>query len=534
MIPAVAVILSWPVIAVLLSRGRTVEVTLIITILGGYLFLPTGRAVDLPLFYELNKYTISAYTALLLCLVAVSRNQNQMLRGQKQPTTWLPGWLPGNAVPRMLVALLILGVVMTILTNRDPIIETNVFNWRRQIFGGTIVISGVPLTDIAAQSLQALVLIIPLLLGRKFLGHPDAQRLLLLCFCVGALAYVPLVLFEARMSPQINRTLYGYFQHSWIQHVRGGGYRPIVFLAHGLQLSIFLSAALLMTLGLARINSGKSRVRFLLAGAAILIALVASKSLGAQMIALFFSPLILFAPRRVLVYVSALLATVVTIYPVLRGLELVPLEDVLAFVNNISSQRAASLEFRLNTEELLLARAQERPLFGWGTWGRNLYIGGGNYAVVDGHWVIALSVYGWAGFLARFGLLVFPVILLLWHWRRDEIGMESIVIGCVLTASVIDLIPNSGMTPDKLLMAGALWGRLEYGRVTEANEKFAIDPPPVRLSYQRQRPGAGASTAPLHNSVSSSVTEEPVNKYTRQTRRTNRRKSSQHARRMKG
>ncbi|KIC41605.1 hypothetical protein RA27_10250 [Ruegeria sp. ANG-R] len=515
-------------IAFFLCRGRTVEITLIVTVLGGYLFLPTGRAVDLPLFYELNKHTVAAYMALLLCCLAVLRNQNQRGRGQQQVTTWLPGWLPVAAVPRILVTLLLFGVVMTVLTNRDPIVETDVYNWRRQLFGGTVVIPGVPITDIAAQTLQALVLIIPLILGRKFLAHPDAQRLLLLCFCIGALLYVPLVLFEVRMSPQINRSLYGYFPHSWVQHVRSSGFRPIVFLGHGLQVSIFLSAALLLTLGLARINTGKIRVRFLMAGAAIFIALVASKSLGALMIALFFFPIILFAPRRILIYAAAGLAIVVTIYPLLRGLGLVPLDEILTLVEKISAQRAASLEFRLNTEELLLARAEERPFFGWGTWGRNLYIGGGNYAVVDGQWVIALSVYGWAGFLARFGLLIFPVILLLWRWRRDEIGMESIVIGCVLTASVIDLIPNSGLTPDKLLMAGALWGRLELGRITETDEKFAVDPAPVRLGYRRSGPMTAASGASMPEAASTTKVAEPLSKYTRQTRRMERRSASRH------
>ena len=52
-----------------------------------------------------------------------------------------------------------------------------------------------------------------------------------------------LVIWEARMSPQINQQLYGFFAHDWLQHIRNG-FRPIIFLAHGLRVGIFLAMAM--------------------------------------------------------------------------------------------------------------------------------------------------------------------------------------------------------------------------------------------------------------------------------------------------
>ncbi|MEE4187000.1 MAG: O-antigen ligase family protein [Roseobacter sp.] len=483
MIPPIAVILSWPVIVYLFCRGRGPQITLIVAVLGGYLFLPERININLPGLYELNKTSIPAYAALIACFVAVSqaKTRKTLQTAGLNSAQWLAGWLPRERIPRVLIAMMVLGVLMTILTNRDPVVGPGVF------------LPGQRLYDAGASILFLMITITPLLLARKFLAYPEGQRLLLTGFCLAGMAYAPLVLFEVRMSPQLNQWLYGFFAHSWIQHVRpGGGFRPIVFLQHGLRVSIFLTAAVLVTVGLARVSEGKARVGFLAAALVLLVSLVLSKSLGALMIALIFAPIMLFAPRRMLILAAACTATLVLLYPILRGTSLVPLDSIQNFASGINEKRGQSFGTRLYFEEVLLARAQERPFFGWGGWGRNLYIGE-ERAIPDGQWIIILGRYGWVGFLAIFGLLVLPAILLFKRWKKDGIGMETAVIAAALAASVIDLIPNSGLTPDKWLLAGALWGRLELGRISE---QAPADPPPVRLGYKRARQSRSKATQP--------------------------------------
>jgi hypothetical protein len=59
---------------------------------------------------------------------------------------------------------------------------------------------------------------------------------------------------------------------------------------------------------------------------------------------------------------------------------------------NVSERRAESFEFRLVNEDLLLEKALERPMLGWGGWGRNRVFNelGKDLTVPDGHWIIAL------------------------------------------------------------------------------------------------------------------------------------------------
>lgn len=511
MIPPVAMLLAWPVIVSVLSRHRGPGIALIIAILGGYLFLPGQGGIDLPGLYKLNKRSIPAYTALVLCMIAVSRAKTATNRSlpNATPGTWLDGWLPKSALLRLLIATAMAGTVMTAVTNDDPIIGDGVF------------LPGLRLYDSASLILILFITLVPLLLGRKFLAHPNGQKLLLIGFCIAGLLYVPLVFIEVRMSPQLTNWIYGFAPRLWLQHIRGDGFRPIVFLSHGLRVSIFLSAALVITTGLARIYCGKLRAGFLAAASLLFVALVLSKSLGALLIAIVICPLVLFAPRRFLILSAAGMAVLIFAYPALRSAGMIPVEDLDRMAASISEDRAQSLSYRFHYEERLLDRANERPFFGWGTWGRNLYLGG-EVGVPDGEWVLVMGRDGWVGFICRFGLMFFPVLLIFWRWRRDAIGMESAVIAAALGVAAIDLIPNSGMTPDKWLLAGALWGRLELGRVTETADEEVPDPPALRLlpQYNRSRPlGANKAAAPL-------------NRYTRQTQPVERPKSAQRPKRL--
>ncbi|MEM1159316.1 MAG: hypothetical protein AAGJ28_00135 [Pseudomonadota bacterium] len=512
MIPPILALFSWPFLVYLFCRNRAPAIALLVAVLGGYLLLPERAAIDLPALYELNKVSIPAYTALILCMIMVSQAQST---GTTADQNWLPGWIPRAPLTLFLVVITIIGAIMTVVTNPDPIIEHGVTNHRRGIINDTVAIPGLKLRDAGATTLIVLVSIIPFCLARKFFAHPDGQRLLLLAFCVAGLIYTPLVLFEARMSPQLHNWTYGYHAHLFSQHVRADGFRPMIFLSHGLRVSIFLTATVIITIGLARLHSGSARMKFLALAGILLAALIISKSLGALMIAMVLIPLLLFAPRSLLMLAAAGIVGCMLIYPVLRGAGLVPVDAVLAFAEGISAERAQSFAYRLNFEDGLLAHTNERPLFGWGSWGRNLYLGDGVYAVPDGQWTLVLSQYGWVGFIGRFGLMFLPVVLILLNARRYKIGMESAVIAAALAVAAVDLIPNSGMTPDKWLLAGALWGRLELGRISD---KAIEDPPALRLPGLRNR-----TTRPALAAQTPAAAEGPqTSRYTRQNRRIDR------------
>ena len=195
--------------------------------------------------------------------------------------------------------------------------------------------------------------------------------------------------------------------------------------------------------------------------------LVLCRSAGPLVYALGMVPLILLVPVRMQLVIAAGLAVLVVTYPVLRGAHLVPIDQILAFADTLSPERAYSLRFRIENEEILLARAQEQPWFGWGGYGRAFThdpITGRQLNIADGAWVILMGTYGWVGYVAEFGLFALPLVLLGREALRQPKAALSPWVGAValiLGANMIDLLPNATQIPFTWLMAGALLGEAE-------------------------------------------------------------------------
>jgi hypothetical protein len=276
---------------------------------------------------------------------------------------------------------------------------------------------------------QQFMLIAPFLMARNFLRSPDDHRDILKALFIGGLVYSVLMLVEVRLSPQLNIWVYGYFQHNFDQMIRFGGFRPIVFLYHGLWVSFFAMTAAVSAVALARGSVTRIAIGFWLAAAYLLLVLVLSKSLGAIIYGVALIPLVAVLSSRMQLRVAALLAFVALAYPVMKGADLVPQEAMLQQAAKVDDDRANSLRFRFQQETILLQRAQEKPLFGWGLWGRNHIWDGATRSILtvtDGRWIIIIGVLGWVGFLAEFGLLAWPILLI---WRKSGQGALSPWVG---------------------------------------------------------------------------------------------------------
>jgi hypothetical protein len=320
------------------------------------------------------------------------------------------------------------------------------------------------LREALSMMIQQFMLVAPLLMARNFLLNPDDHRSILKGLFLGGMAYSVLMLIEVRLSPQLNIWVYGYFQHNFDQMIRFGGFRPIVFLYHGLWVSFFTMTALVSAVALARGSVTRVAVGFWVAAGYLLVVLVLSKSVGAILYGVVLVPMVAILSSRMQLRVAALLAFVALAYPVMKGADLVPQEAMLQQAERVQADRANSLRFRFQQETILLHRAEEKPLFGWGLWGRNHIWDGATrtiLTVTDGRWIIAIGILGWVGFLAEFGLLAWPIILM---WRKAGQGQLSPWIGpmaLMLGINLIDLIPNATITPITLLMAGAILGYAE-------------------------------------------------------------------------
>jgi hypothetical protein len=147
----------------------------------------------------------------------------------------------------------------------------------------------------------------------------------------------------------------------------------------------------------------------------------------------------------------------------LRASGLFPTGALVAQVAGLNEARADSLAFRFENEDALLERAEQRPLFGWGLYGRpRIYDEEGrSQTVTDGWWIIQYGTNGTVGFLFAFGLLLYPVLNVLLRWKRFGGRGDQIVVGTmslIVAVRVVELLPNGLFSFLPFFFSGALAG----------------------------------------------------------------------------
>ena len=126
----------------------------------------------------------------------------------------------------------------------------------------------------------------------------------------------------------------------------------------------------------------------------------------------------------------------------------------------------------------LLAKANQKPFFGWGTWGRNRVYdqeSGTDVSITDGAWILRFGMFGWLGYLSLFGLFATAV------WKalsdvRGPVTSSTIILGgltLILAVNLTDLIPNANLFPLTFLMAGSIAGRARVRAKTEIRSRRA-------------------------------------------------------------
>ena len=470
MIPPLLALFSWPVVTWVLFKKYRAPIAMLAALIGGYLLLPTSVSFDLPLLPALAKSTIPVLS--VLAVVALLKIAPEPSIGGRKFTTH-------SNLANGLLLLMLIGPFFTVMTNLDALRY------------GPTVIQPLRMYDAFSNTLTAIMTLLPFLVGYRFLGSPQENRSILYVLMVAALCYSVLALYEIRMSPQLNRIFYGFFPHDWQQHMRNGGFRPLVFLKHGLRLALFLAIAVLATLALMRASEGKQRNKLLWMAVYLMVVLVLSKSLGALITAVVLGTAILFCNIRMQLIVAAVVAGIVMTYPILRGAGLVPTQAILAQFENINPERAQSLGVRFKHEDALLTKAQERPLFGWSAaYKRNRVFNdrGKDVSITDGYWVIIIGSGGWLRYVATFGLLGLPIIFMALRSRKLQVGQETAGLCMVMAANLFDLLPNSGMTPITWLLCGSLWARLVYVNVPSDDRAEAAEPENANaIRYARPR-----------------------------------------------
>lgn len=437
---AYAALFSWPLVALWFYSRFPVGRATIWTILGGFLLLPVALEVKIPMIPAFEKSTIPNIAAAVGCLFFARRKLKIFY---------------GFGITEILLLGLVIGPFVTSVLNTEPVIAAG------------RILPGVGVYDAGSAVIYQVLYIIPFFLGRQFLRRPEDNLELLRVLVIAGLIYSIPMLFEVRMSPQLHTWVYGYFPTSFLEQFRQGGFRPIVFLGHGLVAAFFAMTTAVAAAALWRLGSRIRRFHPGAVTAYLSVVVVLCKTFSSFVYGGILVPLVRWAKPRTQLRVAVIFAAIAVSYPMLRTLDLIPTTQILSISKSIDSQRAGSLETRFDNEYKLLNKAWRRIWFGWGRYGRNRVFDeetGADESITDGAWIIALGQFGLFGFFSMFGLLAMSVVRAAAAFKyasTQEEGITLAALALIVAINIIDLLPNSTISPWTWLLVGALTGRAE-------------------------------------------------------------------------
>lgn len=354
----------------------------------------------------------------------------------------------------------------------------------------TSVLNGLGAYDGLSESLKlTLDWGVPVFIGRLYLTSPAAFRDLAIGLVIGGLAYVPLCLWEVRMSPNLHRYLYGFFQHRFDQAMRYGGYRPFVFMQHGLAVALYMGSCAFVAYWMFRLRSPKRVLRLSIGTVAAVTALTTvlcktGNGLGVMLLGIVSFHLGAVMPKQLLL---AILVATPPAYMAVSTAGLMPEKLLLGITSSVDAERARSLGERLGQERTFGAHAAKKPWFGWGGWTRNFpRAANGRIAkAIDSRWMLILSKHGRFGLLAWTAMMITgPIVFLMTIperlWLRGDIAMVT-ALAFLVALYTIDSLLNDFGKPMFVLAIGGLSG------LAVSREAFlAASPAGARMATRRQ------------------------------------------------
>lgn len=322
---------------------------------------------------------------------------------------------------------------------------------------------------------QSITWWVPYYIGRVWFSDTRGLKLLAIAIFIGAIVYIPFCWFELIMSPQLHRLTYGFHQHDFLQTLRdGGGFRPMVYMDHGLMTSTWMGLALFLGSWLFHTGDLPDRIvtvpsSYLLMGLAATFLMM--KSYGAIFLVFLGLLFIFFSNRMKNVLLVLILMLAPLLYAYTRTTSIWDGTNLSTWVaEKLSPVRAQSLQFRFDNEAILIRKALDGTLFGWGGYGRSRVFDktGKDLSVTDGLWIITLGQNGIFGLTTLLLAIQTPVFFFLSRispeqWNKKNWGAPT-VMAVFLALYMIDSLLNAMINPVYMLFAGGLAGMLLKGQ----------------------------------------------------------------------
>lgn len=436
---AILVMLLWPGVVFFLFNRFPSQKAVIISFVVAWLFLPQKTGFNLPGLPDYTRISATCYSILVATLIF------DFQRFTKYKFSWLD--LP--------IIILCVSPFMASISNNLGVYD-----------------------GLSSALTQTVRYGFPYLLGRLYLGDFLGMKRLAMAIFVSGLIYMPLCLYEIRMSPQLHRMVYGFSgQRQFSQSIRLGGFRPTVFLFHGLSVGMWMMAVTLIGWWLWQSGTLKKlwNIPMTFLVAALTITFILLKSTGAY-IYLAYGILVLFSAKWLKTNIPLLILIIsISIYLFLgatgqfSGKNADQVLDLLSSV--VPESRLQSLDYRLSNEEILVEKALERPIFGWGGWGRNRvydYNWEGvlvDVSTTDSLWIIQYGINGAVGLVSIFATSLLPSLMFILSksqyparfWFHPKIAPVA-VLAVILPLYMLDCTLNNQYNPVFMLLSGGLAG----------------------------------------------------------------------------
>ena len=447
------VLYAWIPVVLFLFAALQPRHAVITAYIAGWLFLPSF-GIDLPGLPPFTKVSATAYGALM----------GALLFDADRVATFRPRWFD------LPMALWCVAPFFASITNAPPL----------GVYDG-----------LSASLAEIVLWGIPYFMGRIYFNDWEGVRELAVGVFIGGLIYVPLCLLEMRLSPQFHKLVYGYHQHAFSQTLRAGGWRPMVFMQHGIACAMWMTTCGIVGVWLWMSGSLKRLfgVPMYVLAPAVVITAAMCKSAGA--LVLLVVGLGIFAWARTMRGALPLVALILFIpsYVALRASGEWSGQELVSGARAVfGEERAKSLQYRLDAENLLTNKALQKPLFGWGRWNRyRVYDEKGNdMAATDGLWVIVLGQTGFTGLTAITAAILLPALL---YWRRcppkwwmHPVAAAGAAFAVLLPLHMVDNLWNAMLNPIYVLVVGALMGLGASARRTNTEAQpqgFPLVPQPM-------------------------------------------------------
>ena len=427
-------------------------------------------------------YPQSVYVAVLLAYVVIGACTIAYLRGIRgvlaavvfgwlflPPTVGinLPGLPPFGKDAAVAYAIL-LGLVLVegraISEFRPKLLDVPMLVWLVVPFFSSVT-NGLGVSDgLSEIYLRLMSWGIPYFAGRTLIRTPSDVRSAAIWVVLSGLIAVPLALWEIRMSPHLHETVYGFRVARFHMAVRLGGYRPMLFMRHGLEVGLWMATA--SAAGIWLLLAGRGTIRLwgykinsfsiVLFGTTVLC-----RSLGALVLLFGTTAAAMFVRSTGLRIVFIALLLTPSVYLSARMTNLIQAEQLSSIVAAYNPDRAFSLESRLNQEEFITDHALKKPLFGWGGFNRYRPTNDlGETTPVDSLTMITLGKNGVAGLVTLLAMNLIPPLLIVLRLPGRALARPfwapTIAILLGVTIYSMDALFNAFATPVHIVSLGIL------------------------------------------------------------------------------